>query len=276
MNPFVIAEIGINHNGDISIAKKLIDTAKGAGCDAVKFQKRTIDIVYPKEVLDAPRESPFGTTQRAQKEGLEFKKNEYDIIDQYCKTKQIFWMASAWDIDSQVFLRQYNLKYNKVASAMLTNLPLLNVIAKEKKPTFISTGMSTFNHIDQAVEIFGREGCPFTLLHCVSTYPCEDNECNLAVMAELKKRYHCEVGYSGHERGILPTVLAVALGAAAIERHITLDRKMYGSDQEASLGSDELILMMDQIRAVPKIIGDGLKRPSEKEMAIAKKLRYFE
>jgi len=276
MNPFVIAEIGINHNGDINIAKKLIDVAKDAGCDCVKFQKRTIDIVYTKEVLDAPRESPWGTTQRAQKEGLEFKKSEYDIIDRYCKNRQILWMASAWDIDSQVFLRQYNLKYNKVASAMLTNLPLLTVIAQEKKPTFISTGMSTFKDIDQAVEIFLNQGCPFTLLHCVSTYPCEDNECNLLVMKELKDRYKCDVGYSGHEKGILPSVLAVALGATVIERHITLDKKMYGSDQAASIDEPELQLMMQQIRAVPEILGSSMKTVSEKEREIAKKLRYFE
>jgi N-acetylneuraminate synthase len=276
MNPFVIAEIGINHNGDINIAKKLIDIAKGSGCDCVKFQKRTIDIVYPKEVLDAPRESPWGTTQRAQKEGLEFKKNEYDIIDRYCKNKQILWMASAWDIDSQVFLRQYNLKYNKVASAMLTNLPLLNVIAKEKKPTFISTGMSSWDNIDQAVEIFRREGCPFTLLHCVSTYPCEDNECNLLVMKELRSRYKCDVGYSGHEKGILPSVLAVALGATVIERHITLDKTMYGSDQAASIDESDLQLMMQKIRMVQEILGTGMKTISEKEKGIAKKLRYFE
>lgn len=186
MKPFVIAEIGINHNGDIQIAKNLIDIAKNAGCDAVKFQKRNLNTVYTRELLDSPRESPWGTTQRDQKNGLEFGKEEYDIIDAYCKENNIEWLASAWDVESQNFLKQYESNYNKVASAMLTHIPLLTEIAREKKHTFISTGMSTFRTIDQAVAIFKDNNCPFTLLHCVSTYPCEDNECNLSVMKELK------------------------------------------------------------------------------------------
>jgi len=276
MKPFVIAEIGINHNGDIAIAKKLIDIAKNAGCDAVKFQKRTIEVVYTKEVLDAPRESPWGTTQRQQKMGLEFTKKEYDIIDAYCKEMKIEWFASAWDVESQKFLQQYRLKYNKIASAMLTYRPLLEEVAKEKKHTFISTGMSTFEEIDRAVAIFRDHWCPFSLLHTVSTYPSEDSECNLLVMNELRQRYKVDVGYSGHERGILPSVLAVALGASAIERHITLDKKMYGSDQAASIDEPELKLLMEQVRAVPGILGTGMKAVSEKEKGIAKKLRYFE
>jgi len=276
MKTFVIAEIGINHNGDISIAKKLIDMAKNAGCDAVKFQKRTLDIVYTKDLLDSPRESPWGNTQRDQKKGLEFGKKEYDIIDTYCKEREIEWFASAWDIESQNFLKQYNLKYNKVASAMLTHTPLLKIISQEKKHTFISTGMSTFEHIDRAIALFKEHKCPFTILHCVSTYPSEDNECNLLVMKNLRERYKCDVGYSGHERGILPSVLAVALGATVIERHITLDKKMYGSDQAASIEEKELTLMMQQIRAVPEILGNGMKSRSDKEQIIAKKLRYFE
>lgn len=276
MKTFVIAEIGINHNGDIAIAKKLIDTAKNTGCNAVKFQKRTLDVVYPKELLDSPRESPWGKTQRDQKGGLEFGKKEYDIIDAYCRKRKIEWFASAWDVESQKFLQQFNSKFNKVASAMLTHLPLLEVIAKEKKHTFISTGMSSFADIDCAVEIFRKNQCPFTLLHCVSTYPSEDKECNLLVMNELRNRYNCEVGYSGHEKGILPSVLAVALGATVIERHITLDKKMYGSDQAASIDEPELQLMMEQIRAVPEILGNGVKSVSDKELGIAKKLRYFE
>jgi N-acetylneuraminate synthase len=276
MKPFVIAEIGINHNGDIAIAKKLIDISKNAGCDAVKFQKRSIDIVYTKELLDSPRDSPWGKNQRNQKTGLEFGKKEYDIIDAYCKERKIEWFASAWDLESQMFLQQFNLKFNKVASAMLTYLPLLEVIAKEGKHTFISTGMSSFADIDRAVEIFRKHQCPFTLLHCVSTYPSEDNECNLLAMKEIRDRYKCDVGYSGHEKGILPSVLAVALGATVIERHITLDKKMYGSDQAASIDEPELQLMMQQIRAVPEILGNGIKSVSEKERGIAKKLRYFE
>lgn len=276
MKPFVIAEIGINHNGDITIAKKLIDIAKNAGCDAVKFQKRTLEIVYTKELLDSSRESPWGKTQRDQKQGLEFGKKEYDIIDAYCKEKKIEWFASAWDVESQTFIQQYNLKYNKVASAMLTYMPILEMIAKEKKHTFISTGMSSFADIDQAVKVFRKQQCPFSLLHCVSTYPSEDDECNLLVMKELRQRYECEVGYSGHERGILPTVLAVALGASVIERHITLDKKMYGSDQSASIDETDLQQLMQQVRAVPGILGTGMKTISEKEKGIAKKLRYFE
>lgn len=276
MRPFVIAEIGINHNGDIEIAKKLIDIAKKAGCDAVKFQKRTLDIVYTKELLDSPRDSPWGKTQRDQKNGLEFGKKEYDIIDTYCTEKKIEWFASAWDVESQKFLQQYKGKYNKVASAMLTHPQLLEVIAQEKKHTFISTGMSSFADIDKAIEIFKKNKCPFTLLHCVSTYPSEDNECNLLVMNELRERYGCDVGYSGHEKGILPSVLAVALGATVIERHITLDKKMYGSDQAASIDEPQLQAMIEQIRAIPGILGNGMKSVSDKEKAIAKKLRYFE
>lgn len=275
MKTFVIAEIGINHNGDINNAKKLIDIAKNSGCDAVKFQKRTLDIVYTKDLLDTPRESPWGKTQRDQKAGIEFGKIEYDIIDAYCIEKKIKWLASAWDIDSQIFLRQYNVKYNKVASAMLTHIPLLTEIAREKKHTFISTGMSTFEDIDQAVSVFKEYSCPFTLLHCVSTYPCEDSDCNLLVMKELRERYNCDIGYSGHERGILPSVLAVALGAKVIERHITLDKNMYGSDQAASIDEKELTLMMKQIRSIPEILGNCMKIISEKEQNISKKLRYF-
>lgn len=276
MKPFVIAEIGINHNGDIAIAKKLIDIAKNAGCDAVKFQKRTLDIVYTKELLDSPRDSPWGKTQRDQKAGLEFGKPQYDIIDAYCKEKTIEWFASAWDVESQKFLQQYHSQYNKVASAMLTHLPLLECIAKEKKHTFISTGMSSFEDIDRAVEIFRKNRCPYTLLHCVSTYPSDDTECNLLVMKELRDRYKCNVGYSGHEKGILPSVLAVALGATVIERHITLDKKMYGSDQAASIDESDLRLMMQQIHSVSGILGTGMKSVSDKEKGIAKKLRYFE
>ena len=276
MEIFVIAEIGINHNGDIALAKQLIDIAKKAGCNAVKFQKRTIDIVYTKELLDSPRESPWGRTQRAQKEGLEFGREEYDIIDGYSRKSGIPWFASAWDVGSQTFLQQYNLPYNKVASAMLTYPPLLEAISAERKPTFISTGMSTYREIDAAVAIFRDNDCPFTLMHTVSTYPSEDSECNLQAIRSLVERYRRPVGYSGHERGILPTLLAPALGAVAIERHITLDKKMYGSDQAASLEPPELQELVNGIRAIPAILGDGSRTVSEKEAAIAKKLRYFE
>jgi len=275
-HPFIIAEIGINHNGDIEIAKKLIDMAKDCGCDAVKFQKRTIDIVYTRDLLDSYRESPWGTTQRAQKEGLEFGEEGYDIIDKYCKEKEIIWFASAWDEKSQEFLRQYKLEYNKVASAMLTHTKLLNMIAEEGKRTFISTGMSDWTIVDRVVDIFREHKCPFTLMHCISTYPSEDEECNILAIKTLRERYDCEVGYSGHERGILPSVLAVAFGATALERHITLDRTMYGSDQSASLEKRGLELLARDVRRVAKVLGDGQKRIMDKEIPIAKKLRYHE
>lgn len=275
MSLFVIAEIGINHNGSVKIAKEMIDMAVETGCDAVKFQKRDIDVVYTKEILDAPRESPWGNTQRAQKEGLEFSKREYDEIDQYCKSKNIEWFASAWDENSQRFLQQYNFKNNKVASAMLTHLPLLKMIAAEGKHTFISTGMSDHGHIDAAVDIFRKVGCPFTLMHCVSTYPCSDEECNISLIPVLKSRYNCPVGYSGHETGPLPSVLAVAMGAVALERHITLDRAMYGSDQAASLGKRGLEIMVRDARKVQSILGTGEKVVLDAEKAVEKKLRYF-
>jgi N-acetylneuraminate synthase len=196
--PFVIAEIGINHNGDVDIAKKMVDMAKNCGADAVKFQKRTIDIVYSKEILDAFRESPWGLTVREQKEGLELSKSEYDEIDNYCREKRIYWSASAWDEKSQKFLNNYGTGFNKIASAMVTHKKLLEMVAKEGKHTFISAGMCTFEQLDRAVRIFEKENCPFTLLHCVSTYPCPDGLCNIERIETLQKRYKCPVGYSGH------------------------------------------------------------------------------
>ena len=272
---FIIAEIGINHNGDIEIAKQLIDMAKDWGCDAVKFQKRTIDVVYSKEFLDSPRESPWGTTQRAQKEGLEFGKKEYDIIDDYCRRRKIDWFASSWDIDSQLFLRKYNLKYNKVASPMLTNIPLLNVIAEERKHTFISTGMSDYDDIDKAVDIFRKHKCPFTLMHCQSAYPARDENLNLLCIKTLRERYNCDVGYSGHEVSPMPSIVAAALGAVAIERHITLDRTMYGSDQAASLEIRGLQILVKEVRSIPKYLGNNVKAVSPEEQSLAARLRYF-
>lgn len=272
---FLIAEIGINHNGDINIAKHLIDMAKDSGCDAVKFQKRTIDIVYTKEFLDSPRESPWGSTQRAQKEALEFGKKEYDEIDAYCKQVGIDWFASAWDVPSQLFLRQYDLKFNKIASAMLTHNEFVKAVVDERKPTFISTGMSTFEQIDAAVEVFRRYDCPFVLMHTVSEYPADESILNLRVMHELRQRYNCPVGYSGHEPSVSPSVMAAVIGAVAIERHITLDRAMYGSDQAASLERAGLETLIAQIRKMPAIVGDGVKRVSAAEEKNAAKLRYW-
>ena len=271
---FITAEIGINHNGDMEIAKQLIDMAKTAGCDAVKFQKRTIEKVYSKEILDSPRESPWGTTTREQKMGLEFNKEQYDVINEYCKQKNIEWYASSWDIDSQIFLRKYNLKYNKVASAMLTNNKLLEVIAEEKKHTFISTGMSTIDEIRKAVEIFRKHGCPFELQHSNSSYPMNIEEANLRCIETLRKEFNCNVGYSGHEvAAYIVCVAAVMLGATSIERHITLDRSMYGSDQASSIEPVGLIRLVRDIILIDKILGDGVKRVWPSEVQVMKKLR---
>lgn len=271
---FITAEIGINHNGDIEIAKRLIDMAKTTGCDAVKFQKRTVEKVYSKEILDSPRESPWGTTTREQKMGLEFNKEQYDVINEYCKQKNIEWYASSWDIDSQIFLRKYNLKYNKVASAMLTNNKILEVIAEEKKHTFISTGMSTIDEIRKAVEIFRKHECPFELQHSNSSYPMNIEEANLRCIETLRKEFNCNVGYSGHEvTAYIVCVAAVMLGATSIERHITLDRSMYGSDQASSIEPIGLIRLVRDIRLIDKILGDGVKRVWPSEVQVMKKLR---
>ena len=271
----VIAEIGINHNGDVSIAKQLIKMAKAAGCDVVKFQKRTVDIVYTKEFLDSPRESPWGTTQRAQKEALEFGKEEYDEIDAYCRESVIDWLVSAWDVPSQQFLQQYSLKYNKIASPMIAHRELLEMVAQEKKPTFISTGMSTYEQIDAAVDVFHHYNCPFVLMHCVSEYPVAEHDTNICCISELRHRYDCPVGYSGHEVTMIPGVLAAMMGAVAVERHITLDRAMYGSDQAASLEKRGLEMMVSYIRTIPITMGDGIKHITAAEMASAEKLRYY-
>jgi len=271
---FIIAEIGINHNGDVDITKELIGGAAEAGCDAVKFQKRTLDIVYTREELDKLRESPWGTTNREQKQGLEFGKEEYDEIDRYCKERGIEWFASAWDIESQLFLRQYDLKYNKVASAMLTHRELLETIANEGKYTFVSTGMSALTQIKKAVQIFENKKCPFELMYCNSTYPMPLEEANLNSMLSLKKTFDgVKVGYSGHEAGLIVSCAAVAMGATSVERHITLDRTMYGSDQAASVELGGLRRLVEYIRDIEAAMGDGFKIVSEKEKSIAKKLR---
>ena len=273
MSIFIIAEIGINHNGDVQIAKDLIRAAKEAGCDAVKFQKRTIDLVYPKEQLDSFRESPWGTTFRDQKEGLEFDRNDYEQIDKYCKKLQIEWFASAWDVQSQDFLRQFDLKYNKVASAMTVDPEFLKRVASEKKHTFISTGMCNLADVDRAVEIFKEADCPFELMHCISTYPMEDNDANLNCIKTLRDRYQCDVGYSGHEVGLAVSYAAAALGITSLERHITLSRAMYGSDQAASIETPGLRQLVGAVRKIEAAMGDGKVEMSEKELPIAQKLR---
>jgi len=273
MSIFFIAEIGINHNGQIDIVKQLIDVAKEAGCDAVKFQKRTVDLVYSKELLDSPRESPWGKTQRAQKEGLEFGQKEYEEIDRYCRSIGIHWLASAWDIPSQKFLRQFNLKYNKIASAMIVDKDLVREVASDGRHTFISTGMTTPEHIDEAVAIFRKANCPFELMHCVSVYPMEDEEANLNCIKNLRERYHCDVGYSGHEVGLAVSYAAAALGITSLERHITLARAMYGSDQAASLEPSGLRMLVGGIRKIEKAMGNGVLGYQEKEVSISQKLR---
>ena len=271
---FITAEIGINHNGELNIAKKLIDVAVEAGCDAVKFQKRTIKKVYSKKVLDSPRESPWGTTTKEQKKGLEFSLKQYKIIDSYCKKKKITWYVSCWDVDSQVSMRVFKTKYNKVASAMLVNEKLLNKIAEEKKHTFISTGMSTMKQIEKAVKIFQKHKCKFELVHSHSAYPMPEHEANLNVINKLKKQFRCKVGYSGHEKsGYLVCVIAAALGVSSIERHITLDRTMYGSDQASSLEPSGLNRLVRDLRMVDNVLGDGKKRVWESEIPAMKKLR---
>ena len=272
---YFIGEIGINHNGDLDLAKKMIDYCVDAGADSVKFQKRDINLVYSKDLLDQKRESPWGNTQRHQKEGLEFGEREYRKIDKYCKEKKIKWFASAWDLNSLNFLEKFNLNYNKIASAMIVDKDFLINVAKQKKYTFISTGMSTFQNIDTAVKIFKENNCKFELMHCVSTYPFDDTRASLNLIKVIKAKYGCKVGYSGHEKsGLAISVAAVALGATSLERHITLDRTMYGTDQAASLTPSGFTSLVNAIRKVEKAIdGEKEKNILDIETLVAKKLR---
>ncbi len=272
--PYIIGEIGINHNGDVKIAKQLIKNAKDCGFDAVKFQKRTIDIVYDKKTLDTHRESPWGTTTREQKFGLELEKSEYDEIDKYCKELNIDWFASAWDVKSLEFLGNYNLKFHKIASAMIVDQKFLSEVAKQNKHTFISTGMSTKRDIDNAVNIFKKNNCSFELMHCVSTYPMKIEDANLVTINQLKKEYNCDVGYSGHENGVVISVIAVSMGISSLERHITLDRTMYGSDQSASLELSGMKNLTESTNKAITALGEpALGKIIDDEIPIAKKLR---
>ena len=271
---FICAEIGINHNGSLDISKKLIDIAVDAGCNAVKFQKRSVEKVYTKEALNAPRESPWGKTNRDQKLGLEFSLEQYAEIDNYCKLKNIDWYVSCWDVDSQIQMRKFNTKFNKVASAMLLHEKLLRTIAEEKKHTFVSTGMSTIDDITKAMNIFKEYDCPVELMHSHSAYPMSIEEANLKLIPVLKEKFNCDVGYSGHESSsYLVCVIATVLGATSIERHITLDRTMYGSDQAASVEPEGLKRMIRDIHNIEKILGDGNKRIWDSELPAMKKLR---
>lgn len=273
---YVIAELGINHNGDVALAKRLIDLAKKNGCDAVKFQKRTIDIVYTAEELAKYRESPFGTTQREQKEGLEFGREEYDEIDRYCRELGIDWFASAWDLESLEFLRKYDCAFHKVASAMATCVPFVEAVAAEGKTAFLSTGMCTDEEVGAAVEIFRKKNCPVVLMHTVSEYPAAMEILNLQAIHRLREKFNLPVGYSGHEPNVTPSLIAATCGAVAIERHITVDRAMYGSDQAASLGPQGWAQLMPLLRMLPRVMGDGVRTITEAEKKVAQKLRYFD
>ena len=269
----IIAEIGINHNGDMGICKKLIDVVADSGANCVKFQKRDIDQVYTQDFLDSSRESPWGTTQREQKTGLEFSAEQYQEIEDYCKSKGLEWFASAWDINSQKFLRQFNSKYNKVASAMIVHTELLKEIASEGKHTFISTGMTTYDDIQKAVDIFRAANCSFELMHTVSTYPMKDENANLNIIKTLRNKFNCNVGYSGHEVGLAVSYAAAALEITSLERHITLDRSMYGSDQSASVEPSGFRQLVGAVRKIELAMGDGIKTITEEESSIAEKLR---
>ena len=268
---FIIAEIGINHNGFVDLAKKMIDEAVMAGCDAVKFQKRTVTKVYSPQELDVYRPNYYGSTNRDLKNGLELSYEDYQEIDKYCKSKKIMWFASCWDIDSVDFIEQFDVPCHKIASALLTDDELLLHVKKTGKPILLSTGMSTMDEIRHAVKLLGEDN--LVLLHCTSTYPTDHNEINLKVIETFKKEFSCPIGYSGHERGLLPSILSVELGAAAVERHITVDRTLWGSDQAASLEPEGLRRMVRDIREVKKVLGDGVKVVYDSEIPVKNKLR---
>ena len=273
---FLIGEIGINHNGSLKIAKELILFAKKTGFDAVKFQKRTPEITTPKDKMNKPRETPWGVmTYLEYKKKIEFGKKEYDVIDKLCKKLNIIWFASPWDIPSNNFLNQYKLKYNKIASPMLTNLALLNAVAKQKRFTFISTGMSKLNDVQTAIQIFKKNKCKFNLMHCVSAYPCSDQNLNLKMIQVYKKKFKVDVGYSGHEKSVSPSLMAACLGATSIERHITLDRTMWGTDHAASLEKNGMINFVNLIRRFEKIIGNGKKKFLQSEKDKLKENKYW-
>ena len=269
----IIAEAGINHNGSIELAKELIKVVAASGADIIKFQKRDIESVYSEDFLASTRDSPWGTTQRAQKEGLELSIESYRELYKYCKELKIEMMVSCWDIKSQILMRQFNFKYNKVASPMLAYTKLLQEIASERKYTYISTGMSDKQMIMKAVDIFRNEGCEFELMHCVSIYPLKPSKANLNRMLELKKVFSCNVGYSGHEVGLAVTLAAASLGASSIERHLTLDRSMYGSDQSSSLEPDGLKRLVRDIKTISSAMGNGELHPHPEEQTAADKLR---
>jgi N-acetylneuraminate synthase len=273
---FIIGEIGTNHVGNINVAKKIIDAAVDAGFNAVKFQKKNVEKIYTNKFLDSYLESPWGTTQREMRLYREFSNKQFNEIDKYCKKKKIPWFVSCWDVDSQIEMKKFKLKYNKIASAMLIHEKLLKIVAKERKHTFISTGMSEMKDIEKAVKIFRKEKCPFELLHTNSSYPMKNNEANLKLISSLVKKFKCNVGYSGHEKGasFISTAAAI-MGATTIERHITIDRTLYGHDQAASLEPEGMRRLVRDIRMIDEIMGDGVKRIWKSELPNMKKLRQI-
>lgn len=273
MSIIVIYEAGINGNGNLELIKQMMNVAKSSGCDLFKLQKRCIDKVYTKEFLDSPRESPWGHTQRDQKNKLEFNTHDYDEIDKYSKYIGLPWFASAWDTDSQKFLQQYDCSYNKVASAMLTNFELLRMIAQEHKHTFISTGMASMHEIHNAVDIFVEFGCSYEIMHCVSVYPMDAELANLRMINTLKEEFHCKVGYSNHHCGLSLMYAAAAMGITSLEFHGTLEKSMYGSDQAASFEPSSIYTLVGGIRKIEKAMGDGIKRLSSAEIKVRDKLR---
>ncbi|HEX7670488.1 MAG TPA: N-acetylneuraminate synthase family protein [Polyangiaceae bacterium] len=268
---YIAGEIGINHNGDIAIAQKLVDVAALSGCQAVKFQKRTLEVVYTAEELAKPRENPFGATNGDLKRGLEFGTREYQSIDQYCREKKVAWFASCWDEASVDFIERFSPPCYKIASASLTDDALLRHHRKTGRPIVLSTGMSTMEQMDHAVEVLGTKD--LVILHTTSSYPSKTEDLNIRMIPVLRERYGVPVGYSGHEVGLATTYAAVALGACMVERHITLDRAMWGSDQAASIEPQGLMRLVRDIRSIEKALGDGVKRVVPDEVPVLKKLR---
>jgi len=274
--PYIIAEIGINHNGDVILAKQMIKSAYQCGCQAVKFQKRTPELCVPQHQRDILRETPWGLiTYMEYRKKIEFGRQEYDEIDAYCRELGVDWFASAWDIPSLEFLRKYQSPYNKIASAMLTHRELARQIALEGKMTFISTGMSEYSDIDYIVRLFTDIGCPYILMHSVSEYPLTNDKVNLRQITTLRERYHCPVGNSGHESTMLPSLLAAMMGAVAIERHFTINRAMWGTDQAASLEPRGMAVLTNYIHQIPLVLGSGERIVTEQEKVNARKLRTF-
>ena len=274
---FFIAEAGINHNGDLENALRLIRMAKEAGCDAVKFQKREPEICVPQEMRGVLRETPWGQlTYFDYKKKIEFGEEEYDEINRYCSLLEIDWSASAWDVPSLEFLDRYNLSFNKVASALTTNLEFLEQVAVRRKLTYVSVGMCNYVQIDAALEIFKSKNCPIVLMHTISNYPADERHLNLRMIKTLKERYKVPIGYSGHESTVTPSIVAATLGAVAIERHITLDRAMWGTDHAASLEFAGLNNLVGAVRKIDLVLGDGIKKVVPGESDMAKKMRYWD